>query len=105
MLSRFAPESKDTGTGQNSRTMTLPIVLLGKKYNDSISLIGQSRKIPVFSRIAEKMTTLMIGQKQQDTFKRYDDFIKSIANGRRLAESCGQDTVDTTQRARSKLLS
>ena len=22
----------------------------------------------------------MIGQKQQDTFKRYDDFIKSIAN-------------------------
>ncbi len=48
----------------------------------------------------------MIGQKQkqQDTFKRYDDFIKSIANGRRLAESCGQDTVDTTQRTRSKLL-
>ncbi len=37
------------------------------------------------------MTTLMIVQKQQDTFKRYDDFIKSIANGRRLAESCGQD--------------
>jgi hypothetical protein len=26
------------------------------------------------------MTTLMIGQKQQDTFKRYDDFIKSTAN-------------------------
>ncbi len=39
----------------------------------------------------------MIGQKQQDNFKRYDDFIKSIANGRRLAESCGQDMVDTTQ--------
>ncbi len=32
---------------------------------------------------------------QQDTFKRYDDFIKGTANGRRLAESCGQDTVDT----------
>ena len=39
------------------------------------------------------MTTLMIGQKQQDTFKRYDDFIKSTANGRRLAESCGQDML------------
>ena len=47
----------------------------------------------------------MIGQKQQDTFKRYDDFIKSTANGRRLAESCGQHTVDTTQGTRSKLLS
>ena len=49
----------------------------------------------------------MIGQRQQDTFKRYDDFIKSTANGRQLAESCGQDklTVDTTQRTRSKLLS
>ena len=47
----------------------------------------------------------MIGQKQQDTFKRYDDFIKSIANGRsrRLAESCGQDTVDTTQNTRSNV--
>ena len=44
----------------------------------------------------------MIGQKQQDTFKRYDDFIKSIANGRRLAESCGQDTVDTTQTPKAK---
>ena len=52
-----------------------------------------------------KMTTLMIGQKQQDTFKRYDDFIKSTANGRQLAESCGQDTVDMTQGTRSKLLS
>jgi hypothetical protein len=51
------------------------------------------------------MTTLMIGQKQQDTFKRYDDLIKSTANGKRLAESCGQDTVDTTQKTRSKLLS
>jgi hypothetical protein len=39
------------------------------------------------------MTTLVIGQKQQDTFKRYDDFIKSTANGRRLAESCGQDNI------------
>ncbi len=39
----------------------------------------------------------MIGQKQQDTFKRYDDLIKSTADGRRLAESCGQDMVDTTQ--------
>ncbi len=48
----------------------------------------------------------MIGQKQQDTFKRYDDFIKSTANGRRLAESCGQDNmVDMTQGTRSKLLS
>ncbi len=49
----------------------------------------------------------MIGQKQQDTlnFKRYDDFIKSTANGRRLAESCEQDMVDTTQGTRSKLLS
>ena len=49
----------------------------------------------------------MIGQKQQqqDTFKRYDDFIKSTANGRQLAESCGQDMVDMTQGTRSKLLS
>ncbi len=47
----------------------------------------------------------MIGQKQQDTFKRYDDFIKSTANGRGLAEPCGQDMVDTTQGTRSKLLS
>ena len=35
----------------------------------------------------------MIGQKQQDTFKRYDDFIKSTANDKRLAESCGQDIM------------
>jgi hypothetical protein len=35
-------------------------VRLGKKHRDSISLIGQSRKIPVISLIAEKMTTLMI---------------------------------------------
>ncbi len=35
----------------------------------------------------------MIGQKQQDNFKRYDDFIKSTANGRKLAESCGQDNI------------
>ena len=47
----------------------------------------------------------MIGQKQQDTFKRYDDFIKSTANDRQLEESCGQDTVDMTQGTRSKLLS
>ncbi len=45
----------------------------------------------------------MIGQKQQDTFKSYDDFIRSTANGGRLAESCGQDMVDTTQGTRSKL--
>ncbi len=45
----------------------------------------------------------MIGQKKQDTFKRYDDFIKSTVNVRRLAESCGQDMVDTTQGTRSKL--
>ncbi len=37
----------------------------------------------------------MIGQKQQDNFKRYDEFIKSTANGKRLAESCGQDMVNT----------
>ncbi len=43
------------------------------------------------------MTTLVIGQKQQDTFKRYDGLIKSTANGRRLAESCGQDMMDMTQ--------
>jgi hypothetical protein len=51
------------------------------------------------------MTTLVIEQEQQDTFKRYDDFIKSTANGRRLAESCGQDMMDMTQGTRSKLLS
>jgi hypothetical protein len=42
------------------------------------------------------MTTLKIGQKHQDTFKRYDDIIKRIANGSRLAVSCGQDMVDKT---------
>ena len=47
----------------------------------------------------------MIGQKQQDTFKRYDDIIKSIANGSKVAVSCGQDMVDTTNGTRSKLLS
>ncbi len=49
----------------------------------------------------------MIGYKHQDklTFKRYDGIIKSIANGNRLAVSCGQDNmVDTTHGTRSKLL-
>ncbi len=43
----------------------------------------------------------MIGQKQQNTrilLKRYDDIIKRIANGSRLAVSCGQDNmVNKTQ--------
>jgi hypothetical protein len=37
-------------------------------------------------------------------FKTYDDIIKSMADGSRLAVSCGQDNmVDTTQGTRSKL--
>ncbi len=47
--SRFVPESK------NSRTMALLYDWeKSTMTDDSISLIGQSRKIPVFSRIAEK---------------------------------------------------
>ena len=38
------------------------------------------------------MTTLMIGQRQQDTLKDTMTLLKSTANGRQLAESCGQDT-------------